>query len=417
MKFKKILSIILVLSLSLSILAGCTTGGKSSELRTVSMFGGTDPSAVDYKAILDGLKDQINLKIKDESSTTNEEWKAKILADFASGNEPDVIFYFTGSEVEDLLKENKFVSIEEIREEFPNYAQNITKNAMSFMEETDGKTYAIPVRGFFEGLYINEDLFEKHNAPLPTDWESFIKAIEIFAKTDITPIAASFADVPHYLIENLIYSAGGSSDHGVSPKTIQEVPDSWKKGLEMFKTLRDMGAFSKDVAATQDPITGNSFKEGKSAMVVDGSWFAGGVPNQKTTKLYPFPAMNGSIKSPTGIIGGFSTGFYITRKAWDNADKREAAVQFVTAMTSNEAIAKFAKVAGAPAADIKLDSDTSILIQQGVELSNKASEIVMPMDSRLSKEAWNSLVSSISGVSDGSKKIDDVLSELVSKNK
>lgn len=42
------------------------------------------------------------------------------------------------------------------------------------------------------------------------------------------------------------------------------------------------------------------------------------------------------------MIGGISSGYYISRKAWDDPDKREAAVNFVSYMTSDELVPVFA---------------------------------------------------------------------------
>ena len=38
----------------------------------------------------------------------------------------------------------------------------------------------------------------------------------------------------------------------------------------------------------------------------------------------------------TSIISGLSSGWYITKKAWDDPDKRAAAVSFISDMTTDE---------------------------------------------------------------------------------
>ena len=43
----------------------------------------------------------------------------------------------------------------------------------------------------------------------------------------------------------------------------------------------------------------------------------------------------------TDAIGGISMGYFITRKAWDDPKKREAAVEFVFHMTSEEVLGTF----------------------------------------------------------------------------
>ena len=64
-------------------------------LRTVSMFGGTDPSAADYQQLISNfMKENPHILITDESATADETWKARVTTDFSSGNDPDVSILF-----------------------------------------------------------------------------------------------------------------------------------------------------------------------------------------------------------------------------------------------------------------------------------------------------------------------------------
>lgn len=45
----------------------------------------------------------------------------------------------------------------------------------------------------------------------------------------------------------------------------------------------------------------------------------------------------------TDTIGGISMGYFITRKAWNNPQKRAAAVEFVSQLTSDETLSTFVK--------------------------------------------------------------------------
>ena len=53
-------------------------------------------------------------------------------------------------------------------------------------------------------------------------------------------------------------------------------------------------------------------------------------------------------RKATDLIGGFSMGYYITAKAWEDPDKQAAAVDFVNFMTSDEMITKFAQHSANP---------------------------------------------------------------------
>ncbi len=400
---------------------GATEGTESTAssdvtLETVSMFGGTDPTGQYYQEIIKNYEEKYGVTVNDVSSTADETWKTSVVADFQVGNEPDVLFYFTGVDAEPLIETGKIVDLATIQAEYPEYGKDITASAMEFMKEDDGKTYALPVRGFWEGLFVNEDLFEQYGLELPTDWNKFMTAIETFAATDIVPVAVSFADVPHYWIEHLILSNGGVAEHSKTLEPGQPAPDSWVEALNALTVLNDMGAFSPDATATNNDATSQLFKDKKAAMLIDGSWFAGGVTDQENTTVVSFPSYNSTTPN-TEIIGGFSSGFYITTSAWEDPAKREAAVNFVMEMTSKESIAEMAKVGGAPAAEIEVPTDLTPLAQAGLELSNAATAVDMPIDASLNKQSWDYIISNISNIVDDSMDARDVLDQAAEYNK
>lgn len=385
-------------------------------LRTVGFFGGADPSAPYYTQLIQSFMDaNKNVTVTDESATSDEVWKAKVMTDFSAGNEPDVLLFFTGADAKKLIEGNKVVSIEDIQKDYPDYAKSITPSAMNFMTEFDGKHYAVPVRGFFEGLFCNKDLFDANGIALPTDWDKFMAAVDAFKAKGIVPIAASFSDVPHYWIEHTVLAAGGVADHKVNPK--DSYPASWVSGLDQITALKKAGAFNKDLNSTKNDLVGNLFVTKKAAMYMDGSWFMGTVTDKANTVLLPFPAMTGSPKDPSDIIAGFSGGFYISKKAYDDPAKREACVKFVESMTTPEAIALLCKDAGSPAAQVPASDSMTALQKSGFDMAGAAKQADMPIDSRMNKEAWTYLVSQIPALADGKTTAQKLLDEVLKKNK
>jgi len=335
-------------------------------LATVSMFGGTDPNAGNYQAINDQfMKDNPYITLEDDSQSSDQDWKTKIAADFAVGNEPDVIQYFTDANASDVLAANKFVSIDEIKAEYPDYAKDTLETALKAAANPDGVQRAVPTTGYWEGLFCNKDLFDQYSLELPTDWDKMLKAIETFKANGIVPIAVSLNNVPHYWVEFLMLSAAGPEGY-VSVPT--EAPADWVKGLSMFKTLRDLGAFPEG-------------------------------------------------KAPVGaMVGGISSGFYITKKAWDDPDKRDAAVKFVMAHTNKASVTTYWGGNGQAAAAVDPVDNMTPLGISGLNYSSAASSISAPTDSRLSQEAYNTLISGIVGVSTGDVDPADLLNEVLAVN-
>lgn len=428
---KKVLSVLLVGAMTASLFAGCgsdageTTGsaGGSAEtteaggsknpvtLKTVSMFGGTDPNAEVYQAINNELMEEYDyITIEDNSQSSDEEWKAAVNADFSVGNEPDVIQFFTDATADTIVATDKLVSIDEIRAEYPEYAADTLDSALIAAANTDGVMRAVPTTGYWEGLYCNKDLFDEYGLELPTDWESMEKAIVTFKENDIIPIACSLNNVPHYWIEFLMLYSAGVDEYTTIPET---APEGWVAGLEMFKTLRDMGAFPADTDTVDDAYIGQLFRDKKAAMQLDGSWYAGNIEDTENTVVIAFPGVPDQKAEAGALVGGISSGFYITRKAWEDPDKRDAAVKFVMAHTSQEGVQRYWEATGAvsqAAVEVTPVDGATPFAQSIAEYTSNASAIVSPTDSRIG-DAYKTLVSEIVKVSTGAMSAEDALNE------
>ena len=80
---------------------------------------------------------------------------------------------------------------------------------------------------------------------------------------------------------------------------------------------------------------------------MDGSWKCGGIADA-TDQIENFTVTyvpGANDRKSTDIIGGLSSGWYISRKAWEDEAKRAAAVSFITDITTDESVSEFAGVA------------------------------------------------------------------------
>ena len=311
--------------------AGMAEGGVT--LRTVSCFAGLDGSASEYVEILQRYESRTGNTVVDSSSTSDEAWKTAILKDFAAGNEPDILFFFAaGADSAPLL--SRVVSLEEINAAYPG--MNLPET--DALRETDGKVYAVPVRGYWEGLYVHTDLFEQYNAPLPKDWASLLEAIRIFRENGIIPIAISLSDIPHYLAEMSVLACATREEQQARPKTYEEVPASWLEAMGVIRELAEAGAFAENAGSTYESASTDLFLRKKAAMQMDGSWLDSAFPTgmMDTLAVLPMPRRDGEGTSDC-YLGGVSMGFYLTRRAWESRH-RDAAVALLADLTSEESI-------------------------------------------------------------------------------
>ncbi len=331
MRMKRWTAAAMTLLLMLLPAAGMAEGGVT--LRTVSCFAGLDGSASEYVEILQRYESRTGNTVIDSSSTSDEAWKTAILKDFAAGNEPDILFFFAaGADSAPLL--SRVVSLEEINAAYPD--MNLPET--DALREADGKVYAVPVRGYWEGLYVHTDLFEQYGAPLPRDWDSLLEAIRIFRENGIIPIAISLSDIPHYLAEMSVLACASREEQQARPKTFEEVPASWLEAMGVIRELAEAGAFADNAGSTYETASTDLFLRKKAAMQMDGSWLDSAFPTgmMDTLAVLPMPLRDGEGTSDC-YLGGVSMGFYLTRRAWESRH-RDAAVALLADLTSEESI-------------------------------------------------------------------------------
>ncbi len=363
------------------------------ELRIVTMFGGTDPSTeVFAQQLKDFMVAYPNVTIKNESMTSvGDEYRTAVKTDFSTGNEADVTFFYTGADAKGIIDSKAVVSIEELQAAFPEVGKDISPAILDAVKEFDGKAYALPMTGFYEGLFVNKAMFDQYGLELPTNWDNLLKAIEVLNANGITPFAGPVAQ-SHYLVEHFIYSQAGPDEY--QDKLEAGVPESWATGLNNIKDLYDLKAFSEDSLTMDIEMAQNLFKQEKAGMILEGSWFIGGCEDALRAKMtvMPMPTAPTGKKDPSAIVAGFTSGYYVSRSSFEDAAKQQAVIDLVSYLTTKEAIGQIAKAnGGTPSADVQVEGLADIYLQ-GNAMAAAATDLKLPIDSRLVPEAFNYII-------------------------
>ena len=350
---KKILSALLCgIMATAAVSAGAVTASAEEgvSLNVTTTFAGTESNVELYQETIQNWEKETGNKVEDSSSTADETFKARVISDFETGAEPDVMFYFNGNDSNPFVEAGKVVPISEIREEYPEYADNM-KDDMIPASPADGVQYAVPFYGYWEGLYCNKTVLEAAGVEVPgqeTTWHQFLESCQKIKDAGYTPIAVSLAKEPHYWFEFSIFNHDSAKTHLTVPEAVDdEAGKAWQAGLEDLKELYEKGFLSENTnTATADEVF-QSFLEGKSAFYVDGSWKMGGI-KEGTDNIDNFTVTyvpgNGDRKS-TDMVAGLSSGWYISRKCWEDEKKRDAAVDLIETFISDESVSKFAGTA------------------------------------------------------------------------
>ena len=354
-------------------------------LKVTTTYAGEDTNAGNYKDACAAWTKETGNKIEDSSATSDETFKSRVITDFETGSEPDVLFFFNGVDSNQFVEQGKVVSIDEIRQEYPDYASNM-KDDMLGASPVDGKNYSVPVNGYWEGLFVNKDVLKEAGVEAPTadtTWDEFMTMCETIKKAGYTPIAASLQEIPHYWFEYTIFNFQDVDTHSTLPKSADD-------------------------------------EYGKAAFLIDGSWKVGGIEeavDDIDNYTVTYVPGKGNRKS-TDLIGGLSSGYYITKKCWDDPEKRAAAVDFIEYMTSDEMVSKFA---GSSATALKngatVDADSmSSLANAGVELCAGATGISPAVQDSLSTAAKDPIFAGMADIVQGNTKVAAAVDEALTIN-
>lgn len=394
--------------------------GAKVTLNVVTTYAGNDGNAPNFQEGVKAWEKESGNTVSDSSQVSDETFKARVAADFQAGSEPDVLFYFNGVDSNSFVEGGKVVSVDEIREEYPDYASNM-KDEMLGASPVDGKNYSIPVNGYWEGLFANKEVLEAAGVEAPTaetTWDEFLDMCAKIKEAGYTPIAASLAQVPHYWFEFTIFNFQNLETHNVLPESVDdEYGQAWVDGIGDIKDLYDKGYFPDNTLSGTDDETFQSFIDGKAAFLLDGSWKVGGI-EEATDNIDNFtvtylPGKN--ERKATDIVGGLSSGYYITKKAWDDPDKRAAAVDFIEYMTTDEMVSKFAGItATALKNGATVDESTlSALGKDGLAMINDVTGIVGAVQDQLPTDTRGPVFDGMPGLVKGDADIKDAVSQVL----
>lgn len=417
---KKTLAMLLVLVLMLSLVSVFAFADGSVTLNVVTSYGGDDGNRKNFENAVKAYEESTGNKVNDGSATSNEEWKAKVLTDFETGSEPDVLFYFTNADAEPFISAGKVVSIEEIRAEYPDYAGNMKDSMMAVA--ADGKHYAVPSSGYWENMFVNKKVLEDCGVAVPGPdytWDQFLADCETIKEAGYTPIACSLVEVPHYWFEFMVMNNGTVENHLDVPAAADDAAAAkWAAGLNDIKALYEAGYFPANTLTASDAETVELFNAGEAAFLIDGSWKVGYfTENAEDLNDFAIAYVPGKgERSASEAIGGISMGYFITTKAWNDPAKREAAVEFVSQLTSDEVLSTFVTTEVTALVNGAKPEGLNPLQQSAADANANITAIAGAVQDSLTAEARGDLFANVQNVVTGKMSAEDAVAAAIALN-
>ena len=272
-KWNKILAVLLAMVTAVSLLSGC--GGKSAEKEdkeTITVYLWSTNLYGKYAPYIQEQLPDINVEFVVGNNDLD---FYKFLKE--NGGLPDIITccrfsLHDASPLKDSLMDLSTTNV--AGAVYDTYLRN-------FMNE-DGSVNWLPVCADAHGFVVNKDLFEKYDIPLPTDYESFVSACQVFEEMGIRGFAADYY-YDYTCMETLqgLSASELSSADGRRWRTTYGDPDSTKReGLDSTvwpEAFERMEQFIQDTGLSQDDLDMNyddiveMYQSGKLAMYFGSS--------------------------------------------------------------------------------------------------------------------------------------------------
>ena len=298
------------------LLVGCTSTvihydyGEGDEI-VLTMWSIATASDAFHSSYLRAIEDfeEANPGVRIHLETfDNESYKTKITLAVAANELPDIFYSWGGGFSRPFVTSGKVLDLTSFYAEFEEDLPRRMLRNVTFGDKIFGSVINAPI----SMLFYNEALFRQYHVPVPTNWDEWIIACQIFIENDITPISISAQDtwVIAMLHDALTLRAAG-------PTIVQSVLS--KQGIysydsefflpsaRMLRELVEINAFPRYATLLSNDEALIYFLHGYAAMMVSGNWTASSIwtdaENPYDFAVTPVPAV-----WPGSVINDFMGG-------------------------------------------------------------------------------------------------------------
>ena len=290
---------------------------------------------------------------------------------------------------------------------------------------TDGAIYSVREQIEGVGFWYNEALFAEAGAKVPSEWSTwadFDAAVDALVAAGITPFGLNAGWPTNILLAGYSQRSEASRAFYLDGATVESFDDeTFKASIDFMQknVLQKIDAANFGPGGDSDEAYRSEFFAGNTAMLFNGVWDAGGSVGCEAgagnIKPAVFPTDEAG-KTAALLSGG--CGFVIGSHL-DEA-QLAAAIEFVKYMTSPEIAARIIEkgIGMAPSTEVDYDALASAVTTDDAKLLVEACRLCQNADyqalglGNTFGDAEGEIQAKYAGLKDGSKSVDDVISEL-----
>lgn len=401
---KKILSLIIAASMSLTMLAGCGGGGSDSGSggeesgKTTGgdkeiIFWNIGTEEVD-KAIIDKAIEMFEEKTESGYTITsvpvqNDTYKEKLVIAMSSGECPDMFISWSGGPMNEYIESGFAQPITDLfnASELPDRIMDAGIAQSTYKDDI----YAVAFNNVaLSGIYYNKEMFEAYNLSVPKTVKELEEVCEVLKENDITPFALANATkwTGSMYFMNLAARQGGLDPFNAAVDGSGTFEDECfiYAGNKIIEWT-EKGYFPEGVNSLNedDGQARQLLYQETAAMDLIGSWYTGQIKQDSEEFFekmgwFPFPAVSDSDADPSIMIGTIGDNF-MSFNCTD--EKLEAAFEFATMFSEPEMVdfmVESKKIPPVKGVDEKLNDSIS---QDIIKAANDASSTQLWYDQYL----------------------------------
>lgn len=354
-------------------------------IRILTRYSGTDATTPILEAAIKDFMDTYpNITIQNDSVNEEAAYNNKLKTDIATGNVPH-FFYMAGvaSSVE-YAKSGMLMDVTPLMEDKEFYDGFIPGMFETWNFEQYGYNgyYGIPFSIGVENFYYNKDLFAQAGIEnVPETMDDLYSAIDKLNAAGIVPwgVGAKATWRAGHIHNFLLYkTVGVDKVKELGTREAKWTDPEIVETLELFKDLKERGAFEPNFEGVDYDTEKANFLSGKSAMVLNGSWFVGDVVNSDIKDkigMFPFPYFSDKPQFKDDVTV-FPQGFYLSGKMTEA--EKDATFKWVKYFCGKEVQSKMVTEIERLSARSDIEVDESMLSPLFLDVQNFVATIRNP---------------------------------------
>lgn len=312
-------------------------------INMLTAWGGYSEKNIAMSDIINAYSDiEPNVSITN-TSLSDEEFYARLSADFSSGCAADVIIAPPSYDIMSLCRRGYIADLQSEFAKDTKWSDSFDREMFRFVEGDSGQIFGIPTDVEYVLLYCNKNLFEKYGLSIPKKYSDFLSAVNTFTASGVTPVAFGANDSNLYLYQIITSMFEGEISSG---STSAGLPPQYMSAMKEMCNLYNAGAFPRKYSHMSADDAKKMFLDDKAAMIVETNGFINDI-NHSTSyaeytekyEIMAFPYANRDKSTVVFSTVAYNAGDYtifVNKQAYKN--NRNMIMKFVKYLTNSNTL-------------------------------------------------------------------------------